>query len=251
MKHKIGLLLAFVCLGFFWACSEPETNKVEIVSVSPTTDNLLKAGEIVDISATVKYSLKEKTGNLSLVVQEPGKGLPIAYVNETIKKGFGKKTLTVKTLVPLTGPITVYTPMTPEGQKETKIVDSRTFKVNIDLTAEEMKKAKFAWTKNEIEIISTSLKADKILKVGEKVTISVTVNYKLKEDNGEISMLVQNADDKPIANVTELVKKGSGKMTLKKSIIVPETKFIRVFTPLSAKGEMKTSIVDSRTFKVK
>lgn len=248
---KIGLILTFVFVGFFWACSGPNTNEVEIVSISPSTDKMVKAGEKVDISVTVKYKLKEDTGRIALVVQKPGKGLPIAHSYEMIKKGAGKITLKVNVLVPLESPITVYTPMTPEGQKETRIVDSRIFKVNSALNAEEMKKAKFALTKNEIKIVSILPSLGKSFKVGEKVDIRVTGEYLLKEDNGSVDLIIQKADNGRVGIVVEPIKKGSGKITLKKSFIVPETGAIRVFMSVWPKGKAKTSIVDSRTFEVK
>ncbi len=99
MKHcnigKIGLVLAFVGVVFFGACSVFSSNDIKIISISPSTDKVLNPGDKMDISVTVKYTLKEDRGRITLVTQKDGKGLEVSLGNitEPIKKGSGKITL--------------------------------------------------------------------------------------------------------------------------------------------------------------
>ncbi|MBU2529946.1 MAG: hypothetical protein KKD35_02805 [Elusimicrobia bacterium] len=41
---KIGLILTFVFVGFFWACSGFSGNDIKIVSISPSPDKVLQPG---------------------------------------------------------------------------------------------------------------------------------------------------------------------------------------------------------------
>ncbi len=108
---------------------------------------------------------------------------------------------------------------------------------------------------NKVKILSISPDINTPLQVGNSYEIAVEVEYSLKQDNGVITLVLQRGDVNPsvsstLGNVTEPIKKGNGKLTLKAKIIVPNTNSIQVFTPLSTIGESQTKIVDTRVFKV-
>ena len=108
---------------------------------------------------------------------------------------------------------------------------------------------------NKIKIMSISPDINTPLQVGNSYEISVDVEYSLKQDNGSITLVLQRGDAVPtvsssLGNVTEPIKKGSGRLTLKAKISVPNTNSIVVFTPLSVSGESQSTTVDMRVFKV-
>ena len=85
---------------------------------------------------------------------------------------------------------------------------------------------------------------------GESAEIQVKVKYSLVELSGEVSLVIQNGETF-LANSMEVVSQGEGTVTLKKSILVPQTNNIQIFTPLSVNGGTSaTNIVDTRFFKV-
>lgn len=106
-----------------------------------------------------------------------------------------------------------------------------------------------------VKILSIKPDQNSIIRVNDRLDVEVTVEYNLKSDKGQISLLIQNDDAKEAgrhigASEQELVA-SSGTLILKQSIIVPETTKIGVYTPIYVGGRhTKTSIVDSRTFTV-
>jgi hypothetical protein len=101
-----------------------------------------------------------------------------------------------------------------------------------------------------VKIISISPTPGQPLHSGEKINLKVEVNYSLNAESGTLAIVVQGADNSGIAQNFEVVPKGTGNVTLEASFVVPDTKAIQVFTPLSAQGQGSTSTVDSRAFKV-
>jgi hypothetical protein len=88
------------------------------------------------------------------------------------------------------------------------------------------------------------------LRVGDKVALRVEVDYALSVDSGTVTLVVQSSDNTPISSETEVVTKGSGKVVLNSTFVVPDTRAVQVFTPLSAQGQASTSTIDSRAYKV-
>jgi hypothetical protein len=105
-------------------------------------------------------------------------------------------------------------------------------------------------TGSSVQIASISPSIGEPLRVGEKVKLKVDVNYTLTGESGTLALVVQAADNSAISQNFEVVTKGSGKVTLEAEFVVPSTKAIQVFTPLSAQGQSSTSTVESRAFKV-
>ncbi len=103
---------------------------------------------------------------------------------------------------------------------------------------------------SSVKIVSTSPGANEALRVGETVTLEVGVEYTLESDSGTLALVVQGADNRPIASQMEVVTRGADSLSLKVAFIVPDTNAIQIFTPLSAQGQTGTSTVDTRAFKV-
>ncbi len=88
------------------------------------------------------------------------------------------------------------------------------------------------------------------LRVGDSATIRAEVEYTLSVESGTITLVIQSSDNRTIANETEVVTKGTGKVVLSSTLVVPDTKVVQVFTPLSAQGQVSTTTVDQRAYKV-
>lgn len=103
---------------------------------------------------------------------------------------------------------------------------------------------------SSVRISSISPPTDQHLKVGQNVSLEVQVAYTLGVDSGTIAIAVQSANNTPITQNFDVVTRGSGTTTLKAQFVVPDTKVVQVFVPLSAQGQAGTSTVDSRAYKV-
>jgi hypothetical protein len=106
-----------------------------------------------------------------------------------------------------------------------------------------------------VKIVSIKPDQNSTIRVDDRMDVEVTVEYTLKSGKGEISLLIQN-ENAPVAgrhidSAEQEVTATSGTITLKKSVIVPETTKIGVYTPMYLGGVYKkTLIVDSKTYKV-
>ena len=80
--------------------------------------------------------------------------------------------------------------------------------------------------------------------------LKVHVAYALTADSGTLGLVVQDANNTPIAQSFDVVLKGSASQVLEANFTVPNTKAVQVFVPLSAQGQAATSTVASRAFKV-
>lgn len=106
-----------------------------------------------------------------------------------------------------------------------------------------------------VKILGIKPDQNSIIRVNDRLDVEVTVEYNLKSDKGRISLLIQNEDAKEagrhIGSSEQDLVAGSGKLILKKSIIVPETTKIGIHTPIYIGGmHSKTSIVDSLSYKI-
>lgn len=103
---------------------------------------------------------------------------------------------------------------------------------------------------SSVRILSTTPDTSVLLHVGEHVKLQVAVEYNLTADRGTLDLVVQAADNSGVAHDMEVVKKGAGKTKFEAEFVVPNTKAIQVFTPLSAQSQSATSTVDMWAFKV-
>lgn len=105
---------------------------------------------------------------------------------------------------------------------------------------------------NYVKIISMKPALTESLLAGSNVDFEVEVKYSMKEDFGVITLVIQRAESNfmPLANEVEIVQSGQGRVMLKASVDIPDTKAIQIFTPLNPQGVNQTSVVDSRIYKV-
>ncbi|MEJ7605125.1 MAG: hypothetical protein WKF37_02410 [Bryobacteraceae bacterium] len=127
----------------------------------------------------------------------------------------------------------------------------RTFSIGLALT---VSGASFQEQgRNTVKILSASPGTEKPLQVGETVAFRIEVEYSLATaDSGSITLVIQRGESghASLANETEVVRKGRGKVVLSKEVVVPETGALQVFTPLSVQGGTNTRVVDTRSYKV-
>ncbi len=107
-----------------------------------------------------------------------------------------------------------------------------------------------AQNNGSVKIVSISPEPYAVMRAGDKVDLKVEVEYTLKKGPGNISLVAQKDGTSSIGSVREVIKEGSGRITLALSFVVPETKVVNVFVPLTPGGYTKTVIVDSRVYNV-
>ena len=90
-----------------------------------------------------------------------------------------------------------------------------------------------------------------VLKPGQKVSLKVKAAYALSADSGTLGLVVQDASNSSLTQTMNVVLRGNGNEELAVEFIVPDTKAIQVFVPLSGQGQSKTSTVFGRAYKVR
>ena len=106
---------------------------------------------------------------------------------------------------------------------------------------------------DSVKIVSISPDPATALRVGEKATFKVEVEYNLASaSSGTITLVIQQGESgpRPLANETQVVQKGKARLVLRKDVEVPDTSAIQVFTPLTAQGGTSTGIVETRVYRV-
>lgn len=106
-----------------------------------------------------------------------------------------------------------------------------------------------------VKILSIKPAKDAVIRVDDRLDVEVAVEYTLKAAKGQLSLVIQNEDASGVERFIDSERydltSGSGTLTLKKSIIVPQTTKIGVFTPIYIGGiYKKTSIVDHQRYNV-
>lgn len=101
-----------------------------------------------------------------------------------------------------------------------------------------------------VKILSTSPVHSESLIRGDLVRLRAEVEYRLNADSGTLSLVVQESDTSSISVQTEVVTRGTGTSVFETEFVVPDTKAILLFTPLTGQGQTKTSTVDTLAFKV-
>ena len=111
-------------------------------------------------------------------------------------------------------------------------------------------------TGNLVKILSISPDNNRPLQIGDEVEFTVKIEYKIAKAPANISLIIQKSamgsglTDALLGSEMKVVTGLKGALTLKHKIIVPDTKAIKVFTPLLLEGEKSTSTVYMRTYKV-
>ena len=88
---------------------------------------------------------------------------------------------------------------------------------------------------------------------GQKINFEVEMEYSLNSaGSGSVSLVIQKLEssERPLANESDVVTKGSGTVVLSKFIEIPHTKGLSVFTPLIGAKSSSTSVVATQLYKV-
>lgn len=105
--------------------------------------------------------------------------------------------------------------------------------------------------KDSVKILSASPDHTVTLKVGSRVTMRYEVQYNLESaETGSLTMVIQTASNETLGNEFYVVDKGSGTQFMEAEIVVPDTRAVQVFTPLNPQGNSRTTIVESRLYRV-
>jgi hypothetical protein len=93
------------------------------------------------------------------------------------------------------------------------------------------------------------------LKVGSEIHFKVKIEYEVRDDSAMISLIIQkgeysNSPDTLVGSVNDVLSKGKGNITLEKTVKIPDTMALQIFTPLLIPGKTQTSIVDMKFYKV-
>lgn len=79
----------------------------------------------------------------------------------------------------------------------------------------------------------------------------VNVEYNLESsETGDIALIIQGASNESLANEFYVAEKGKHVETLQATITIPETRLIRVFTPLTLQNDSSSTIVETFMYKV-
>jgi hypothetical protein len=112
-------------------------------------------------------------------------------------------------------------------------------------------KSSNAPTGSTVSITQITPEVGKPLTVGDEVKLQVSAAYALTAESGTLGLIVQDAKTTPIAQVENVVLKGGGTEKLEVSFRVPDTSAVHIFTPLSAQGQVATTTVATRSYRVK
>jgi hypothetical protein len=93
------------------------------------------------------------------------------------------------------------------------------------------------------------------LKSGSEVHFKVKLQYTIIEDSATVNLLIQKGEyssaiDNVVGSTMQVLNKGKGIITLEKTVKVPNTNILQVFTPLMIPNETRTTIVDMKVYKV-
>lgn len=124
----LGLTGVLLALG---AQPVPTVDSVKILSILPTTDAPLRAGEKVTFKVEVEYNLNSaNSGTVTLVIQQAESGRPgLANEVEVVMKGRDRIVLEKEIQIPQTKAVQVFTPLNVQGGTSTRVVDHRIYKV--------------------------------------------------------------------------------------------------------------------------
>lgn len=105
---------------------------------------------------------------------------------------------------------------------------------------------------NSVEIVYSSPIESEPLQAGDHVKVEVELIYSLLEPAGQIMVFVQRSEKgmPPILSKGIPITQGTGQLEFAVDFTVPNTNKINIFTPLTAKGTVRSKVVDSLSFDV-
>lgn len=108
-----------------------------------------------------------------------------------------------------------------------------------------------AFTPTSVRIVEIAPATGDALLVGSKVAFELDIEYTLSTAEGTLGMVVQDAQDQPLAQRFDAVSGHSGRARLSLTLDVPDTQTLRVFAPIAAQGQVGTTVVDVREYRVR
>lgn len=105
---------------------------INIVSMTPSNSSPIYVGQEVNVVVKIDYILESADiGSITLVIQKAEHdGKPtIPNESDIILRGSGTVILNKEFIVPETKGIIILTPLTPDGQSQSSIVQSKMYKV--------------------------------------------------------------------------------------------------------------------------
>lgn len=113
----------------------------------------------------------------------------------------------------------------------------------------------YASSESYVKILEIEPDPSVPLKIGSEIHFKAKVEYKVKEDSAIVNLLIQKGKysgslDTIVGSVQEVLTQGKGSVILGKTVKIPNTKALQVFTPLLIPGQTQTSIVDMKFYKV-
>lgn len=106
-------------------------------------------------------------------------------------------------------------------------------------------------TGDAVKILNSSPALTETLKVGQKVKLSIDVEYTLSSsDSGSIALVVQDASNGLIRSEMYVAQKGTHKEKLEAEITVPDTRAVVIFTPLAINPSSGATVLETQSYKV-
>ena len=107
-------------------------------------------------------------------------------------------------------------------------------------------------TDNQVSIVDIQPPVSEVLQVGQDYLFSVSVEYLAVDPGSSISLVIQqrSAGAVPIAYQSKEIEQGEGSVMFEANVTIPNTTRVSVFTPLSSKGAVSTTVVDDRGYDV-
>lgn len=101
---------------------------VEVVSITPSIEDELRVGDVVEVAVELAYTLGAPAGNIGLVVQT-AEGEVLLQTIEPISQGNDRLSLQASFTVPVTDAIHVVMPLSHRGRSSTSVVEIRSYAV--------------------------------------------------------------------------------------------------------------------------
>ena len=108
---------------------------------------------------------------------------------------------------------------------------------------------------NSIKILEIDPATSTQLKSGSEIHFKVKLEYTVTDDSAVVNMTFQKGEDSGsldsvIGNTMQVLSKGKGTIIMEKTVMIPDTNVLQVFTPLMIPGQTKTTTVDVKVYKV-
>ena len=108
---------------------------------------------------------------------------------------------------------------------------------------------------SSIKILEIDPKSSTPLKSGSKIHFKVKLEYDIVDDSAVVNLIFQKGEDSGsfdsvVGSTMQVISKGKGTLKMEKTVKVPDTNALQVFTPLMIPGQTQTTTVDMKVYKV-